>query len=363
MQKTVLYDNHVKSNGKLVEFAGYMLPINYGSQIEEHNSVRTAAGMFDVSHMTVYDITGPDTDKFLSYLLSNDVAKLPIAKAFYSLYLDKNAGIIDDLIVYHRGKNSYRIVSNAGTRDKDLAWVASVAVKYDVAVTSYNHYAIIALQGPQSLAILSKVLPTVAAKLASLDNFYFVEELGCFIARTGYTGELGFEIIVMDAVIAGSLWDALVENGVKPCGLGARDTLRLEAGMNLYGQDMDESINPAQNNTMFAVDVKTTPDRDFIGKSAYLAARVNNTQVQVGLILIGKGVLRHGYKLMCDGNIIGVITSGSFAPSMGVSIAMARIDTNYLQHSNINVDIRGVLHGVKLVKLPFVKQGKILVDL
>jgi aminomethyltransferase len=358
MQKTALYDAHLASSAKIVEFANWQMPINYGSQIKEHEAVRTDAGMFDVSHMAITDITGDDAKAFLRYLLSNDVAKLEkfgFGKALYSGMLNPSAGIIDDLIVYYT-EFGYRLVTNAGTYEKDMQWILEVACNYKVDVTKRDDLSIIAVQGPNAIAKVSGLRPDLAEKLNDLKPFMALVVNKWFYARTGYTGENGLEIM-LPSDAAESFWNKLLSVGVVPCGLAARDTLRLEAGMNLYGHDMDETINPLECNMDWVVDLSDS-SRDFIGRAEYNKLREHGASYsQIGLILEGKGVLREGQKIYdASNNEIGIITSGTFSPTLKVSIAMARIKPT--TESTLCVDIRGNMESVRLLKLPFVRNGK-----
>ena len=357
MQKTVFYPAHLSANAKIVEFCGWQMPINYGSQIKEHEAVRTGAGMFDVSHMAITDIHGTDSKKFLQYLISNDVAKLEkfgVGKALYSGMLNANGGVIDDLIVYYTDFG-YRLVTNAGTYAKDIAWIKQQASKFSVELKERKDLAILAVQGPQAIGMVSKVKPHLADKLSALKAFSSIEDSGTFYARTGYTGEDGLEIMIPQAN-ALSLWNDLLGLGVVPCGLGARDTLRLEAGMNLYGHDMDETISPSLCNMDWVVDLKDE-SRDFIGREAYVKFNTSGVKShQVGLVMEGRGVLREGQKVMVDGREIGIITSGTFSPTLKISIAIARIEKQVTDFAH--VDVRGNLEPVKIIKLPFVRNGK-----
>jgi len=359
--KTPLYDEHVADGGKIVDFAGWEMPINYGSQIEEHNIVRTDAGMFDVSHMTVVDLTGERTREFLRYLLANDVDRLQeTGKALYSCMLNENGGVIDDLIVYFIRDNFFRMVVNAGTRAKDLAWLEQQSVDFSVTVTERRELAMIAVQGPNAR---DKTLPLLAASVrsaaAALKPFYGVFDGEWFIARTGYTGEDGFEII-LPAEQAAEFWVRLRAAGVKPTGLGARDTLRLEAGMNLYGSDMDESVSPLEAGLGWTVAWEPA-GRDFIGRKALERQRAEGTQQKlVGLLLEDKGVLRNHQKVMAGGGV-GEVTSGSFSPPLQRAIAFARVPKDTAD--TCQVDIRGKLLTARVVKLPFVRNGKARVEL
>lgn len=357
MQQTVFYPAHKQANAKLVEFCGWEMPINYGSQIKEHEAVRNDAGMFDVSHMAITDVVGPDAKRFLQNLICNDVAKLEksgFGKALYSGMLNEKGGVIDDLIVYYT-QFGYRIVTNAGTYEKDMAWIKQQAAKFNVELTERRDLAILAVQGPNAILKVSKIKPHLAEKIAALKPFSSVEDNGAFFARTGYTGEDGLEIMIPNTQ-ALELWDLLLKEGVVPCGLGARDTLRLEAGMNLYGHDMDEEISPSECNMDWVVDFKDET-RDFIGKKAYQDFNSKGVELrQVGLVMLGRGVLREGQKVIHNGKQVGVITSGTFSPSLKISIAIARV--NPLVTTDATVDIRGNLESVQIIKLPFVRNGK-----
>lgn len=358
MQKTSLYNAHLASSGKIVEFANWQMPINYGSQIKEHEAVRTDAGMFDVSHMAITDITGTDAKPYLRYLLSNDVTKLEkfgFGKALYSGMLNTNAGIIDDLIVYYT-EFGYRLVTNAGTYEKDMRWISEVAANFKVEITKRSDLSIIAVQGPNAIAKVSQIRPDLAEKLGGLKPFMALVVNQWFYARTGYTGENGLEIM-LPSIQAEGFWNKLLAAGVIPCGLAARDTLRLEAGMNLYGHDMDETINPLECNMDWVVDLSDNT-RDFIGRAQYEQLKAQGSSYkQIGLVLEGKGVLREGQKVYDSKNAeIGVITSGTFSPTLKISIAMARIKPT--SDETALVDIRGNFEVVKLLNLPFVRNGK-----
>ncbi|WP_246265582.1 glycine cleavage system aminomethyltransferase GcvT [Aromatoleum diolicum] len=343
----------------MVDFAGWDMPVNYGSQIEEHHAVRRDAGMFDVSHMLALDLDGPDATSWLRGLLANDVAKLKQAgKALYSCMLNPDGGVIDDLIVYFFTPNSYRIVVNAGTADKDVAWMRQriAATGANVTLNSRRDLAMIAVQGPNARAKTWQALPGSRAASEALTVFSAANAGDLMIARTGYTGEDGFEL-TLPAERAEAVWNALATAGVKPCGLGARDTLRLEAGMNLYGQDMDDSISPLDAGLAWTVDLKDET-RDFVGKSALLANPA--ARKVLGLILEDKGVLR-SHMAVFTANGEGETTSGSFSPSLEKSIAFARLPLDVEAGEQVEVDIRGRRLRARTVKLPFVRNGKALV--
>ncbi|HVF33727.1 MAG TPA: glycine cleavage system aminomethyltransferase GcvT [Candidatus Saccharimonadia bacterium] len=354
-QRTVLNETHRAHGARMVDFGGWDMPLNYGSQLDEHHHVRRGAGMFDVSHMTVVDLRGPRVREFLRHLLANDVDKLKKpGKALYSCMLDPRGGVIDDLIVYFMDESWFRMVVNAATRDKDLAWIAQHAPAYDVAVTERRDLAMIAVQGPNARELVHGLLaPADAAAVAKLGKFSAANAGELFIARTGYTGEDGYEIIVPEAH-AVALWQRLAAAGVAPCGLGARDTLRLEAGMNLYGQDMDETTTPFE--AALAWTVALDGERDFIGRRALEAQQAAGVpRRMVGLVMDDKGVLRHGHTVATAAGD-GEILSGTYSPTLGKSIAFARVPAGEL--GAVHVDIRGRAVPVRIVKPPFVRDGK-----
>ena len=284
-QKTVLYDKHVEYGGKIVDFAGWQMPVNYGSQVDEHHQVRNDAGMFDVSHMTVVDLNGEGVKAFLRHLLANDVAKLQDrGKALYSCMLNHDGGVIDDLIVYYMDDNWYRMVVNAATRDKDLAWIDQQSAGYEVEIKERADLAMIAVQGPNAREKAIEALPVdVVEAVSGLKRFFGCDCGEWFVGRTGYTGEDGFEIMLPETE-APAFWDHLAEAGVRPCGLGARDTLRLEAGMNLYGTDMTETTSPLVSGLGWTIAWEPA-ERDFIGRAALQAERDRGvTHKLVGLV-------------------------------------------------------------------------------
>ena len=353
---TPLYAEHLAAGGKIVDFAGWALPIHYGSQLKEHETVRSDAGMFDVSHMTVVDLTGADAKAYLQKLLANDVAKLTFkGKALYSGMLDANGGVIDDLIVYVTDYG-YRIVVNAATRTKDLEWMNQQAEGFAIKLTERDDLAMIAVQGPNALAKAAEAAGEAKAEVIhALKVFQGLPAGEWFIARTGYTGEDGLEIM-LPAEEAADYWMALKEAGVAPTGLGARDTLRLEAGMNLYGHEMDETVSPLQAGMGWTIAWEPA-ERDFIGRKALEAQKAAGVPFkQVGLVLEGKGVLRAEMKVVVEGIGDGITTSGTFSPTLKQSIAMARVPA--ATGSQVFVDIRGKLEPARVVKMPFVRNGK-----
>ncbi len=413
LQRTPFYQAHLDANGKIVDFFGWELPIHYGSQLDEHNAVRSDAGMFDVSHMVITDVSGAEAKPWLQKLLANDVAKLKtVGKALYSAMLNDDGGIIDDLIVYrmNESETEYRIVSNAATRDKDLAQFHAIAQGFKVELSERPELAMLAVQGPNAIAKLSAAKPAWADRLTALKPFVGADLSAIegatnqggewFVARTGYTGEDGVEVM-LQGDDANDFFKLLIAHGIAPAGLGARDTLRLEAGMNLYGQDMDESVSPYECNMAWTLALKDA--RDFVGRQALVAkqaaAKAAGTAMQqVGLVLEGRGVLRAGMAVAIDSDNdsqsshsqssdslssdslssdslssdslssdsqgsdskqTGIITSGTFSPSLKHSIAIARIPASVSAANSVQVDLRGKgqYTKVRVVKLPFVRNG------
>jgi aminomethyltransferase len=357
-QRTPLYDTHVASGAKIVDFGGWDMPLAYGSQIEEHHAVRRDAGMFDVSHMRPVDVRGPGARDFLRHLVANNVDKLTQpGKALYTAMLNHAGGVVDDLIVYFVAEGDFRVVVNASTAEKDLAWMDKVRLdgNFDVTLTPRRDLAMIAVQGPNARAKFWQVRPAARAASEALGAFFAAPAGELFIARTGYTGEDGFEVM-LPAAQAAPLWADLKAAGVAEAGLGARDTLRLEAGMNLYGNDMDETVSPLDAGLAWTVDLKTP--RDFVGRAAL--ERDGAGKAFVGLVLTDKGVLRAHQKVMTAAGE-GEITSGTFSPTLGTSIALARVPREVKPGDTVQVDVRGKLLAARVVKLPFVRQGKALV--
>lgn len=359
--KTPLYDQHLAAGARMVDFGGWDMPVNYGSQKEEHHAVRRDAGMFDVSHMTVVDLGGSRTRDFLRYLLANDVSKLAQpGKALYTCMLREDGGIIDDLIVYRLDEGNYRLVVNAATREKDLGWIRRHAHDFGVHVNERSELAMIAVQGPQARALAGALIDAhwreQALALAPFSACYAGE---WFVARTGYTGEDGWEIL-LPAGDAAEAWEALLDAGVAPCGLGARDTLRLEAAMNLYGNDMDESVSPLESGLDWTVAWEPA-DRDFIGRAALEAQKAaGGLRRFVGLLLEDKGILRGHQRVVVDGAGEGEITSGGYSPTLDRSIALARLPAGVQDRAK--VDIRGRLAEARIVPTPFVRHGKVRID-
>ncbi len=358
-KRTALYSAHLAAGARMVDFAGWEMPVNYGSQIEEHHAVRRDAGMFDVSHMLGLDLSGAGATDFLRGLLANDVARLKTpGKALYSCMLNEAGGVIDDLIVYRMSEAEYRIVVNAGTADKDVAWMRQriAASSANVTLEARRDLAMIAVQGPNALARAAQAIPELNTASGIPAPFSAVRLGDLFVGRTGYTGEDGIEVAV-PAARAAAMWDALLAAGVRPCGLGARDTLRLEAGMNLYGQDMDEQVCPLDAGLAWTVDLRDE-GRSFVGRAALEIHA--EAKAFLGLILEDKGVLRAHMKV-ATARGEGETTSGSFSPSLEKSIAFARLPAGTEAGEAVQVEVRGKALAARTVKLPFVRNGKALV--
>jgi aminomethyltransferase len=360
LKRTPLHDEHAKLGARLVDFGGWEMPLHYGSQIDEHHHVRHDAGMFDVSHMLTIDVEGAAAREFLLRLLANSVARLKLAgKALYSCLLNEAGGVLDDLIAYRLGPEKYRLVVNAATADKDVAWFTAwrdqLAPK--LSLRPRRDLAMIAVQGPAAREGFWQARSAARALTEPLSVFQGVDAEGMFVARTGYTGEDGFEV-VLSADQASALWRDLLAAGVVPCGLGARDTLRLEAGMNLYGQDMDESVTPLEAGLAWTVDLSGV--RDFIGREALV--RTPPRAQLVGIALLDKGVLRAHQAVRTAQGQSGMITSGSFSPTLNRSIALARVPSSVAVGDTIEAQIRDKWLAAKVVKYPFVRMGKRLLD-
>ena len=358
-QRTPLYDQHLALGAKMVDFGGWDMPLHYGSQVEEHHQVRRDCGVFDVSHMTVVDVSGAQAKAYLQHLLANDVERLQLlGKALYSGMLNEQGGVIDDLIVYLCA-DGYRVVVNASTRDKDIAWMEKQTAGFDVVLNERADLAMLAIQGPQARAKTAELVSTARATLIhGLKPFQGLPDGEWFIARTGYTGEDGLEIM-LPAAEAPAFLAELVGAGIAPIGLGARDTLRLEAGMNLYGQDMNEDISPLAANMAWTIAWEPA-SRDFVGRAALQAQQdAGVADKLVGLVLEERGVLRAHQVVRVEGAGEGEITSGSFSPTLGKSIALARVPAATGERAE--VEIRGKWYPVRVVQANFVRHGKALI--
>ncbi len=356
VKQTPLHDLHVAAGGRMVGFAGWRMPIQYRSQLEEHRAVRERAGVFDISHMGVVDIAGRQARDYLRHLIANDVARLKSAgEALYTCLLNERGGVLDDLIVTVRAGDAYRTVVNAATCESDLAWMREHARAFDVEIAFRNELAMLAAQGPDAVSLAAGALPPKLRDGApALRPFHALEQDDWFVSRTGYTGEDGLEII-LPASAAPELWQRLVETGFEPCGLGARDTLRLEAGLNLYGQDMDDTVTPLESNLAWTVAWEPT-GRDFIGRAALQRQRDEGVPRRlVGLVLEQRGVMR-SHQRVSDGALEGEITSGSFSPVLGGSIALARVPADFGERCHVAIRDREL--PARVVRPPFVRKGR-----
>ena len=349
-ERTPLYESHLQAGARMTPFAGWAMPLHYGSQIAEHHQVRRAAGMFDVSHMTIADVTGTGALSFLGRVFANDAAKATPGKAVYGVLLNNAGGIIDDIIVYGR-QDGYRLVANAATRRRVLNWLGECAASSSVRIHERRDLAIVACQGPQAL---DSFKAAAAVDVSSLAPFGALEHAGWLVARTGYTGEDGVEIM-LPGEEAVELWQRLLAVGVAPAGLAARDTLRLEAGLNLYGQDMDETTTPLESNLGWSV-AWASADRAFIGRESLARLRAAKPrQVLRGVVLEGKGVMRHGQRVVTERGA-GSVTSGTFSPTLGYSIGLARMPRGAT--GPCAVELRGKSMPARIVKPPFVRHGR-----
>lgn len=360
-QKTPLYEEHVAAGARMVPFAGWLMPLSYGSDLSEHRAVRDDSGLFDVAHMGIVDITGPDAKRYLRYVLANDIDRLPTAgRAQYGVMCNLKGGIVDDLITYYLGDRRYRIVLNASRRQIDLNWLREHAQGRDVSIVQRDDLALLAVQGPRARERAIVALPeSVRGEVTDLKPFCCSERGDWVVARTGYTGEDGWEIM-LKADRAPGLWRKLIACGIKPAGLAARDSLRLEAGLNLYGQDMDEKTNPYESNLGWTVTLEPE-DRDFVGRAALEAALKAGVKRKLcGLLLRSRGVLRHG-QLVSTPTGQGVVTSGGFSPNLERSIALARLPQD--AGGVVRVSVRNKTLEAIVVSPPFVRHGKARVTL
>lgn len=361
--RTPLYDRHVAAGAKIVDFGGWEMPLHYGSQIDEHHVVRKSAGIFDVSHMTVVEVTGDDAYLYLRRLLANDIAKLTEpGRGLYSCMLNETGGVVDDLIAYRMTGGmtggDYRLVVNAATREQDLLWMRKVAESFAVALRERTDLVMLAVQGPEARRMVAPLLPTAVADPAmALGSFRCADFDGLCVARTGYTGEDGWEII-LDVDSGLELWDAACAAGINSCGLGARDTLRLEAGLSLYGQDMDQTTSPLISGLDWTV-AWDPADRDFVGRDMLQDEKTRGIKEKmVGLVLDDRGIMRKGQKVITDSGD-GVVTSGGFSPTIQCSIALARVPVGAADACQ--VEIRNAVRRARIVKPPFVRKGVVTI--
>lgn len=361
LKPTPLHPCHLESKARLTDFAGWAMPLHYGSQLHEHRAVREHAGLFDVSHMGIVDVEGPGALPFLRYVLANDCGRLKPGAALYSALLNEAGGVLDDLIAYHLG-DSYRLVVNASTCERDLQWLRAHQAPFEVTLTPRRDLALLALQGPGARELFARVIGGQnGADATALRPFHVAQfqgdQGGWVVAATGYTGEDGFEIM-LPATAGPGLWQALLAAGAAPAGLGARDTLRLEAGMNLYGHEMDETVSPFAANMGWTVAFE--PERDFIGRAALQRERGANAGPHLsGLVMREPGVLRRGLSVELSGGATGTITSGGFSPTLNCSIALARLPAG--RHTEAVINLRGREIKVAVVPPMFVRGGKPLI--
>ena len=351
--RTPLYDNHVDQGARMVDFGGWDMPVHYGSQVEEHHAVRRDAGIFDVSHMTVVDIQGSGAREYLRRLMANDVDRVGPGRALYTAMLNERGGILDDLIIYKGADDDFRVVVNCATREKDLAWMEQQAAGFQVEIRERPELAMLSVQGPKARErLLPLVTGEVAGAVEKMRPFRFVMDDDWMVATTGYTGEDGVEI-VLPGEQAPALWKKMVAAGMAPCGLGARDTLRLEAGLNLYGNDMDENVTPLEA----AIDwtVAFTEGRDFIGREALEKQQQEGHPCLVGMVLEGRGVLRPHQTVVTEQGE-GEVTSGTFSPTLGESIALARLPAGAAGEARVRIRKREL--PVRIVRPPFVRNGE-----
>lgn len=360
-KQTFLHDKHIALGARMVDFAGWDMPVQYSSIIEEHKTVRESVGLFDVSHMGEMIVYGEDALPFLNKLVPQDLKKLVDLKAVYCQLTNKNGGIIDDLIIYKLEDNKYLIIANASRIDEDLNWMVRNKLGFNVEIVNESHnYSLLAVQGPKACDLikslgLDDLPPFFTIKRATLFN------INLWVSRTGYTGEDGVEILVKNE-FSEYLWDKLLEAGkpfgIKPIGLGARDTLRLEAALHLYGNDLDENTTPVEAGLAWSVAKDKT--EDYNGKKKIMEQINNGVEKKlIGLKMLDKNIARHGYDVYYNGEKIGVITSGGISPVRGDNIALAYIKNldNLAVGSTIQILIREKLHNAEIVKRPFVKKN------
>jgi aminomethyltransferase len=364
MKKTPLYDRHLALGGKIIDFGGWAMPVQYSNVIEEHQATRMKAGLFDICHMGEIEVKGPQAFDLLQWVLSRNIEGQAIGQIMLSVMTNEHSGIIDDVTVYRLGRENYLVVTNAGTRDKDFSWIETQRKGKgfsDVQVTDISDQTgKIDIQGPLSQAILQNI---TAADLAPLHYYHAINtkvmNIPALVSRSGYTGEDGFEIYA-DSRSIGEIWDKLLESGkdfgLKPAGLGARDTLRLEAGMMLYGNDMDETVTPLE----VVYGWVTNLEKDFVGSTALRRVKAEGlTKKLVGFEMEERGIARHGYKVFNDGGEIGVVTSGTFTPTLQKAVGLAFVPISYNKPgTEIFIQIRDHLAKARIVGLPFYKRKK-----
>lgn len=363
-KQTFLHDKHVELGARMVDFAGWRMPVQYSSIIEEHKTVREAVGIFDVSHMGEVFISGKDSLKFLNKIVPQDISKLAYEKAVYCQLPNKNGGLIDDLIIYKLGLEEYLIICNASRVDEDVNWMSLNAKNMDVKIDNQSHnYSLLAIQGPKAAEFLATLGLNTNQNSFSIKPAV-VAGIKLYASRTGYTGEDGFELMVENDYVE-ELFDKIMEAGkafgLKPIGLGARDTLRLEAALHLYGNDLDENTTPIEAGLSWSVP-KDKVD-DYNGKDVIMNQIKNGIDKKlIALQMLDKNIARHGYDVYLDGEKIGVITSGAVSPTLGANIALAYVKNleKVCTDSTVQVMIREKLHDAKVVKKPFVTKRNIV---
>lgn len=343
----------------MVDFAGWEMPVQYTSIVEEHKATRSAAGLFDVSHMGEATVEGPDAEAFLNYTLTNDVSSMDDGKALYSLMCHPNGGVVDDLLVYRKEENKYLLCLNAANTDKDIAWLQEVSKRFDVEVIDVSsNYGLIALQGPKAFAILSKISE---AQLVDIGYYRFAEAevagISCIVSRTGYTGERGVELFVpaeQTEALAKAIWDAGQDDGLVLAGLGSRDSLRLEAGYSLYGHEIDDDIGPVEANLMWTVSLKK--EGDFIGRESIEAKKKDGPEKKVVFFKTGsRRIARPDTPVLCGEKVVGKVVSGTFSPILNEAIGSALVDAEVAKKSDLAVDVRGKAMPIERVRPPFLE--------
>lgn len=362
MLTTPLYQQHLSSQGHMVDFYGWSLPMSYGSQLAEHHAVRRHVGMFDVSHMAIVEVTGQQAYAFLRFLLANDIAKLKqTGRAQYTLMLNEQGGVLDDLIVFFAQSQRYRLIFNAANAKRNIEWVEQVAQDFHVTIAHLQDLANVAVQGPKACELVQSLQPELSEQLSNLKPFRFIESQHWLFSRTGYTGEDGLEIM-LPSEQAPAFWQSLLDQGAQPCGLGARDTLRIEAGLNLYGQDMDESTLPIESNLDWVVSWQDS-ERHFVGRQALESSGSSISRRLVGVVLLEKGVLRSGQQALSGETVQGTVTSGTFSPTMQRGIGLIRLDQSVTINDLLTIQYRRRYMQAQVVKPPFVRQGQVLVTI
>lgn len=361
-KRTFLHDEEIKLGGRMIEFAGWMMPVQYSSIIEEHKTVRENVGLFDVSHMGEVYVSGPDSVDFLNKLVPQDVSKLVDSKAVYCQLLNKQGGIIDDLIIYKLEKDKYLLIVNASRIDEDLNWMVRNSLGFDVSIENQSHnYSLLAVQGPKAADLTAKM----GLKKENQPEFFSIKRaelfnINLFVSRTGYTGEDGFEILVRNE-FSQLLWNYIIESGkefgLKPIGLGARDTLRLEAALHLYGNDMDEDTTPIEANLTWSV--SKTKISDYNGKEVIQEQLANGGKKKlIGLKMIDRAIARHEHEIYFNNEKVGIITSGGVSPVLDANIALGYVKNvkDICLGSIVQVKIREKLYNAEVVKRPFVQK-------